>query len=70
MLAGRSFLPASVAGFIAAKRRKSGCLTTASASPFSVRVMLPVESSSSPHNLCNVSLDARFISSSNTLLLE
>ena len=68
ILAGRSFFPVSVAGFIAAKSRKSGCRRSASVSPLSVNVKLPLESSKSPQRRSSVSPEAKFISSKRTHL--
>mmetsp|Transcript_36373 Transcript_36373/g.91865 ORF Transcript_36373/g.91865 Transcript_36373/m.91865 type:complete len:328 (-) Transcript_36373:1496-2479(-) len=64
--AGRSRFPASVAGFIAASRRKLGCRPRTLTSPRSASVMLPFSASSSPAMRSRASGGARLISSSNS----
>ena len=64
--AGNSFFPTSVAGFIQAKRRKSGCLLMGLLSPRSSRVSEPALDSRSPDKHSKVSALARLISSNST----
>lgn len=65
MPGGKSFLPTSVAGFIAAINLKFGCLEIGLKSVFSYIVTVPLDSSKLDKH-CRVSPDAKFISSNKT----
>lgn len=65
MPGGKSFLPISVAGFMAAINLKLGCLEIGFESDFSYIVTVPLDSSKLDKH-CKVSADARFISSNKT----